>query len=144
MKRFFLILAIGLFLVPASSAYAQSGTITVEVIGINEIEGQISIGLHNDESSFPNKGKVFMGAKVKVTRNTLSYTFRDVPFGIYAVGLYHDSNSNGRLDKNFMGIPTEGYAFSNNRFGIFGKPPVFEKASFELKGNQTIQITMKY
>jgi len=144
MRRIILILAIGLFLLPASSAYAQGGSITVEVFGISEIEGQISIGLHKDEASFPNKGEVFMGAKVKVTGNTISYTFRDVPYGTYAVGLYHDSNSNGKLDRNLMGIPTEGYAFSNNRFGIFGKPPKFKAASFELKGNRTIQITVKY
>ena len=144
MIRIILMLTLGLLLLPASSAYAQSGSITVEVSGIGEIEGQISIGLHKDKASFPNKGEVFMGAKVEVTGNVISYTFNDIPFGIYAVSIYHDSNSNGKLDKNFVGIPTEGYAFSNNRFGIFGKPPKFKDASFELKGIQRIQITVKY
>jgi len=144
MKRITFMLVLGLLLLPVLSAYGQSGSITVEVTGINEIEGQISIGLHSDESSFPNKGKVFKGAKVRVTGNTVSYTFEDVPFGNYAIGIYHDSNANGMLDKNFMGIPTEGYAFSNNRFGMFGKPPTFRDASFEVKGPETIRITVKY
>jgi len=144
MKRIVRMLALGLFLVPASLAHAQSGSITVEVAGINEAEGQVSIGLHNGEASFPGKGKVFMGAKVRVTGDTVSYTFKDVPFGTYAIGVYHDINSNGRLDRNFMGIPTEGYAFSNNLFGIFGRPPSFQKASFEVTGDQTVRIIVKY
>ena len=143
-KGFIIILAIGLFLIPASSLYAQSGSITVEVSGINAIEGQVSIGLYTDETSFPVRGKVFMGANVKVTGNALTYTFGDVPLGTYAIAISHDSNSNGKLDKNFIGIPTEGYAFSNNRFGIFGKPPEFKDASFELTGDKTIRITIKY
>ena len=89
-------------------------------------------------ASFPGKGEVFAGAVVKVTDNTLSYTFKDIPFGIYAVAIYHDINSNGKLDRNSLGIPTEGYAFSNNRFGIFGRPPGFEQDHIFLRSFFTV------
>ncbi len=47
------------------------------------------------------------------------------------------------MDRNFLGIPKEGYAFSNNVFGTFG-PPKFEKAKFEVKEDIQLEIKMKY
>jgi len=79
-----------------------------------------------------------------VTGQTLVYTFKDVPIGTYAIAIIHDTNSNGKLDKNFLGIPKEGYAFSNNVFGVLGLPPSFKDASFKLTGNETIKIKMEY
>ena len=69
--------------------------------------------------------------------------FQDVPAGTFAIAVFHDTNSNGKLDKNFLGIPKEGYAFSNNVFGTF-RAPGFEDASFEFDGNKTVKIKMRY
>jgi len=56
--------------------------------------------------------------------------------------MYHDLNSNDELDKNFLGIPTEPYAFSNNARG-FGLPP-YKKAMFKLDSREKIlEITIK-
>jgi len=40
--------------------------------------------------------------------------------GKYAVSVFHDENSNGKLDTNFLGIPREGVGASNNAKGHFG------------------------
>jgi uncharacterized protein (DUF2141 family) len=55
--------------------------------------------------------------------------------------LFHDANENGELDTNFLGLPKEAYAFSNNAKVTFG-PPKFEKAMFEFKEDLTITIAM--
>lgn len=60
----------------------------------------------------------------------------------YAISYYHDENSNGKLDKNFMGMPTEGYGFSNNAYSNFGPEP-FENMLFEIKGNTKIELITK-
>ena len=66
----------------------------------------------------------------------------ELPDGIYAIGLYVDSNNNEQLDTNFFGIPTEQFGFSNNAKGRFG-PPLFESASFELDALKEISINLK-
>jgi len=45
---------------------------------------------------------------------TLKIKLTDLPFGTYAIAFYQDMNDNGEIDKNFLGIPKEPYAFSND------------------------------
>ena len=144
MKKLSLPLIVSIFAFFVSMAYAQTGTVIVEISDINDSKGLMSIGLYSNENGFPDKGKEYKGKDVEVTGQTLVYTFKDVPVGTYAIAIIHDTNSNGKLDKNFLGIPKEGYAFSNNVFGILGLPPSFKDASFKLTGNETIKIKMEY
>jgi outer membrane protein len=58
------------------------------------------------------------------------YHIDDVPHGEYALMVYHDENENGRIDKNFIGIPNEILGFSN-RYKPKG-PPSFKRAAFVL------------
>jgi uncharacterized protein (DUF2141 family) len=143
MKKIYLPLIMSIFTFFVSMTYAQTGTIDVEISGINDPKGLMSIGLYSDEKGFPDDGKEYKGTDVKVTGQTVAYTFKNVPFGTYAIAIFHDTNSNGMLDKNFLGIPKEGCAFSNNVFGTFG-PPDFKDTSFELAGSKTIKIEMRY
>ena len=144
MKKFSLPLIVSIFIFFVSMAYGQAGTVNVEISAVNDPKGLMSIGLYSGKKGFPDKGKEYKGKDVEVTGQTLVYTFKDVPFGTYAIAIIHDTNSNGKLDKNFLGIPREGYAFSNNVFGILGLPPNFKDASFKLTGNETIKIKMEY
>ena len=143
MKKIYLPFIISIFTFFVSMAYAQMGTIRVEISGIDEPKGLMSIGLYQDEKGFPDDGKEYKGTDVEVTGQTVVHTFNDVPFGTYAIAIFHDTNSNGKLDKNFLGIPKEGYAFSNNVFGTFG-PPDFKDTSFEFAGSKMIRIEMRY
>jgi uncharacterized protein (DUF2141 family) len=54
--------------------------------------------------------------------------FKDVPYGEYAVKVFHDENDNLKIDIGWRG-PTERYGFSNGARGIFG-PPDFDDAKF--------------
>ena len=66
----------------------------------------------------------------------------DLPPGTYAIALIHDENSNGELDTNALGLPTEAFGFSNQARARFG-PPQFERAAFELPaGGVTTNISM--
>lgn len=58
--------------------------------------------------------------------------------------MFHDENSNGKLDRNFMGIPREGVGASNGARGHFG-PPKFGDAEFHFLGGQLdLKITLAY
>lgn len=55
----------------------------------------------------------------------------NLPAGEYALVVYQDENGNGRLDKNFIGIPREPLGFSN-RYWPQG-PPTFARAAFQIE-----------
>ncbi len=144
MKKIKKNLLVALMLIGTVMCFAlETGySITVTVSGINNLEGEISIGLFQGAESYP-KGDVIAGTFVRADNETITYTFENIPEGVYAIAIYHDENSNQKMDSNFLHIPKEGYAFSNNVFGTFG-PPKFEKAKFGVKEDTTLEIKIKY
>lgn len=118
---------------------AQTGKIIVQVSGIKDNKGNIQIGLFNKEVDFMEVEEIYKGVILKSKKGYMTYTFTDIPSGTYAVSVFHDRNSNRKLDKNFLGIPTEEYGFSLNKYGTFG-PPKFEKVSFMVKDKEDIFI----
>lgn len=61
-----------------------------------------------------------------------------LPPGRYAVAAFQDGNGNGQLEKNFLGLPQEPYAFSRN-----ARRPSFEEASFELLDRLQLTLIFK-
>lgn len=106
---------------------ASSADLTVTVEGIAQTKGSIMIGLF-DEASYSGDGAVD-GAQVTVDGDAITVTFADLSSGEYAVRLYHDLNSDGELNTNPFGMPTEPYAFSNDARGRFG-PAKWKDAKF--------------
>jgi len=125
-----------------SSAMAMS--ITVDITGVNvKKDGELYIGLYNSKNSFKDKLKTYKSAIVGIYSNSVEITFKDIPKGVYAIAVFHDENKNGKLDKNFFGVPTEGYGFSNNI-----KPALrganFDESKFDLYSNKKITVKMRY
>jgi uncharacterized protein (DUF2141 family) len=122
---------------------SSSGTVLIIVNGIDDAHGQLLIALYNDKNEFLGSQPA-IGYGEAVQRTAQVVKFDKVPYGKYAVAVIHDRNNDGILDKNFIGIPTDGYGFSNNAMGSCG-PPSFTDASFNVKENCTTQvIAMKY
>jgi uncharacterized protein (DUF2141 family) len=69
---------------------------------------------------------------IDVNSPTVTWKINDVPFGDYAVAIFHDENGNGKMDKNLLGIPVEAYGFSNNQRVTFG-PPQWEAVKFAVR-----------
>ena len=64
--------------------------------------------------------------------------------GTYAVAVYHDENDNHHFDRTLLGLPAEGYGFSNNVKPLFGLPS-FASVTFPVGPTQTrIGITLIY
>ena len=125
-----------LFMVVATGS-AQTTTLTVEVSGYKNNKGSAYVAVYNTEKDFLKKP--FLGKIVKIENQKVVVTFTDLPKGVYAVSSYHDENSNGKLDTNFMGIPKEDYAMSNNAKG-FMSAPKYQDAKFQLNESKTIRI----
>lgn len=122
-------------------SYSQNSCdLHVKVENIAEVKGSLKIALYNHEDHFLSKEIMSDGKAIEA--NQIEFVFKGLGEGTYAISLYHDENDNGKLDANFIGIPSEPYAFSNNAKGMFG-PPSFEECKFEVKGSaQQIVISL--
>lgn len=131
-----------ILVVTAPNILAQSGNLEVIVTGIKETKGAVKVGLFDNDKDFLKKA--VYGKTVKVSGNSATVVFENLPVGDYAVSVIHDENENGDLDSNFMGVPTEGFGFGNNAMGMFG-PPSYDKAkiSWNGKGNG-VEVKLKY
>jgi len=122
-------------------SYLFAADINIEVQNLKNTIGKVSIGLYNKSESFTIVSKVYKGVHLNIGSHTLSCTFKKIPEGIYAVSVFHDENSNSKLDKNFLGIPKEGYGFSNNAKAMLSTPS-FNEAKFEIS-TQTVNLKIK-
>ena len=143
MKKSLFILFLGSFLFIQVIGFAQSHELTIIVNDINEIKGQLRIGLFSNAENFKLKANPVDSAAIEVTSKTISYTFKHLNNGTYAVAVYHDENVDGILNKRQLGIPVEGFGFSNFQTKK-RKPPNFEEVSFELKTDLILNIPLFY
>lgn len=132
----------------AQSAQADfSSQLNVAINGLQNAEGQVCVKLFSGSAGFPNDDDSAVQRQcVAIGEDELPtvVTFKDVQPGSYAIAAYHDSNGDEQLNRGTFGIPTEGYAFSNDAVAETG-PATFEDAVFLVVGpNTAIQIEMKY
>jgi uncharacterized protein (DUF2141 family) len=120
---------------------AQDSKIRIEIKGFEELTGKLSIGLFNDPDNFPKKSDNNLGMELEITDSTMIHVIDNLEPGEYALAIYHDENGNGKLDSNFLGMPTEDYVFSNYATGSFG-PPSFEDAKFILADSLEIKLDL--
>jgi uncharacterized protein (DUF2141 family) len=121
------------------SQQATAADLTLNISDIEPEKGHIMVALYADQASYAN-GKANFTSKIKADLEQTSIIFDNLPDGEYAVKLYQDENDNSQLDFNMMGIPKEGYGFSNN-VGRFGAPK-YNEAKFTIKKNTTITIEL--
>jgi uncharacterized protein (DUF2141 family) len=120
-------------------------SIKVVVVGLHSDEGEVACALFASAGGFPDDSlKAGKTTKSKIEKGQAVCMFADVVPGDYAVSMFHDENSNGKLDRNFIGMPKEGVGASNDAAGHFG-PPKFDDARFSYKGGRSVlAIHVKY
>ena len=120
----------------------SQNTLAISIEGINEAKGELFIGVYNSEATFKNVDSVFLEKIIPIDSTYMSTRFDSLHSGTYAITMFQDKNSNGKLDKGIFGQPTEKYAFSNNPKILF-KAPGFDKCMFKVARDTTIFIKMK-
>jgi uncharacterized protein (DUF2141 family) len=144
MKRSLLLaaaLTLSLVVPLASPLYAGSDSgIRVVVKGLRNDRGRVGCSLYNGPDGFPReKEKQFRGMWTQKHNNVGVCDFTSVPAGTYAVTVLDDTNMNGKMDFNFIGLPTKGYGFSNDAKATFS-PPSFSAASFSYSGKGSLSV----
>lgn len=138
MKRLLILFCLSMVHLGLQAQQAQSYSVYVTINNIKSIKGQLVVGLFSDNNSFLESP--LLGKTVKVEEKIATIEFNGVKPGTYAISVFHDENSNDKLDTNVMGIPKERFACSNNAKGFMG-PPKWDDAKFEVNKNKTLEIT---
>jgi uncharacterized protein (DUF2141 family) len=140
----------------ATSALAATGAedcegkvtgtrLTVQIVGVRAAKGEVAITL------YPDDAKRFLAPHQKLARvravaqapMTTACFWLPAP-GFYAMAVYHDENGNGDFDRTIVGLPAEGYAFSNDPPTPTALPP-FSAVRFRVgEGDTTIRAKLKY
>jgi uncharacterized protein (DUF2141 family) len=127
-----------------ASQSVTAAELRVQVEGLRADTGIVSAGLMAsaeawDGAAAPVAGT---GAKIATGQQSVELVFADLAPGRYALRLMHDENGNGELDRNAVGMPTEGYGFSNNPNVM--RAATFDEAVFDVPADgTTIQIQMR-
>lgn len=116
-----------------------AGELTVSVEGVRAIKGKIYMAVYNRADGFLDVEKAVATKIAPVTGKRVLIRFRNLKPGYYAIATYHDKNSDGKMNKNLVGIPTEYYGFSRDARARFSAPS-FEAARFYYKGNNATTV----
>lgn len=131
-------------LLSAHQTFSQCKVI-VSVEGVRHNKGTVYVALQNNAEVFKRRDKYYMMIPINLDKNVTSCTFENIDPGTYAVSLFHDENNDGKPNFNFIGLPKEGFGFSNNAMGVM-KEPSFKAASFTVTTDKTAiqKIKLRY
>ncbi|MFO8128839.1 MAG: DUF2141 domain-containing protein [Bacteroidales bacterium] len=136
---------IGVFFFSAFCSMSQdtTGTMIIQVSGALSDSGNVKIALSNNKKEYASPDKAFRAGIADIDQGSATLRLDSIPYGSYAIKVFHDKNNNGILDTKLMGVPTEAYGFSNNPKASFG-PAKWDKARFEFEEDgQVINILLQ-
>jgi uncharacterized protein (DUF2141 family) len=129
----------GLLLQPAASSAAE---LAITVRGVANDSGHVLVAACTAET--------FLGAKCPYTARTAAeegpvrVLVSGIKPGAYAIQSFHDENDNLDIDRNLLGLPSEGMGFSRDAPMRFG-PPSFEDAVVEITGRRSeVELRIRY
>ncbi len=120
----------------------SNATLILKVTGFQNYNGTVNIALFKSADGFPESSENAIERRItQLSGEDPVIEFPGLSDGEYAVSLYHDENSNQRLDKNWLGIPKEGVGFAHNPKTL-RRSPSFEEAKFSFNSTNS-HITIK-
>jgi len=133
---------------PATCAAAAGPRIEVTVTGLRSARGKVVITVYGDRpEDFLASGKRVELERVEAAdaRDGRLTACLSLPAsGTYAVLVHHDEDGDRKMARNMIGLPQEGFGFSNDAPASLG-PPKFDDAKFTVDGGmRKLAIRMRY
>jgi uncharacterized protein (DUF2141 family) len=119
--------------------------LTVQVKGVRAAQGEVAVTLYPDDARrfLAPKGKLLRQRVEARAPATTACLWLPKP-GAYAIAVYHDANGDRDFNRSPIGMPTEGYGFSNDAPTKFSLPS-FDAVRFSVKaGESHTTIQMRY
>lgn len=126
---------------PSTSPVVQH-ELAIRITNIQNTSGKpLLIGVYAKSDAFPGENTSRYNKIILAKSSVATVTFK-LPPGEYAVALMHDVNDDGKMEKNWIGYPTEPFGFSRNFKPKLGAPS-FKDCSVDLRtGSQRIEIKL--
>lgn len=122
----------------ASKTHSQTYRHTIIFANLNKKKGKLYIGWYTNAGDFLKEDKAVLKRIVDVSgKESVPVVFEDLSPGTYAVAVFFDVNDNGKMDKNFLGIPKEKYGFSKNIYPLM-RAATFKESSFLIPDKEQV------
>lgn len=108
--------------------------LSIEITNLRNCKGIIHSELRDEQD------QQVVAVSQKIVNNQCCIVIENLKPGKYSFQFIHDENNNKNLDTNWLGIPNEGFGYSNNPKLITG-PPTLKRTLFEF--NESVQLTCK-
>lgn len=115
--------------------------LTVRVLYPASTAGEIWIGLYDSQAAYDG-GDEIHSRTISAASDELAALIEDLPVGEYGIVAFHDANSDGDFNMNFIGIPAERYGFSNNTRPRFRRA-TWQEVRFELTADGPREVTIE-
>lgn len=131
---------------PGCTGKTETGTwLNIVAEGMRNSDGLLAMTVYEDKrSNFLAKGGSIWVGRVQAKQGETRGCVFLPKTGVYAIALYHDENGDGNFDRSGLGLPVEGYGFSNNPSTLAGLPSFSSVRLGVSKTGLTTRIKMKY
>jgi uncharacterized protein (DUF2141 family) len=127
-----------------SVAGADGPSVVVEIEGLRSNRGEVRGALFHSRSGWTEEGREVATCVAHIAAHRATCVLDDVEPGNYAFAFLHDEDDDGALDRDWIGIPSEGFGFSNDAAPSLG-PPSYESARFEhADETTTLHVSARY
>jgi uncharacterized protein (DUF2141 family) len=118
--------------------------LSIQTTGVRSSKGEVAFTIYpDDKRRFLAKGGKYARIRVKAVQAVTKACFW-LPQGSYALAIYHDSNGDRDFNRTLVGLPAEGFGFSNNPETRVGLPPL-SSARFSVgAAEKTLSVQMRY
>ncbi len=129
---------------PGLAPATMGAPVGIEIVGVRSASGNIEIAVYDSAESFLEDGLSIATATIRAADGVTIGELLGLPAGHYAIAVFHDENANNEFDTNFIGLPVEGYGFSNDA-AVFLGPPEYEDAAVEITPDGvTLVVNLNY
>ena len=143
MRRFSGVVCLVLALFGAAPAAADGPSIVVEIEGLRSSRGEVRGALFRSRDGWTEEGREIATCSASIEGRRATCVLEGVAPGDYAFAFLHDEDDDGSLDRDWIGVPSEGFGFSNDAAPGLGAPS-FESARFAHRGATTIVVHARY
>ncbi len=131
---------------PGCTGTPTATWVTVIAENLRNSDGLLAMTLYADDSRrfLVKHGSLSVGrVKVQPGGTTRGCIFLPEP-GVYAIALYHDENGDTKFNRSMIGLPVEGWGFTNNPPTLMGLPSFSSVRLNVPRTGLVTRIKMKY
>ncbi len=123
----------------AAGDKGDTACVQITIEKVRSDRGQVIVAIFDDADAYEENRAGTRSERVSAAVGSVEIRACGLAPGRYALSVFHDEDDDGALDTARIGIPTEGYGFSQGARGRTGKPS-FDRISFELTAGQADHV----